>query len=67
MMEPYCFVEVVAPADCVSAVYTVLAKRRYGGFLFLCVCETSRVYIVRVVMIITDCKFQKKMCVCVCV
>lgn len=28
MMEPYCFVEVMAPADCVSAVYTVLAKRR---------------------------------------
>lgn len=28
MMEPYCFVEVLAPADCVSAVYTVLAKRR---------------------------------------
>ncbi|KAK6166051.1 hypothetical protein SNE40_022834 [Patella caerulea] len=28
MMEPYYFVEVMAPADCVSAVYTVLAKRR---------------------------------------
>ncbi|XP_052246978.1 116 kDa U5 small nuclear ribonucleoprotein component-like [Dreissena polymorpha] len=28
MMEPYYFVEVLAPADCVSAVYTVLAKRR---------------------------------------
>lgn len=28
MMEPYNFVEVMAPADCVSAVYTVLAKRR---------------------------------------
>ncbi|CAI9741869.1 kDa U5 small nuclear ribonucleoprotein component-like [Octopus vulgaris] len=28
MMEPYFFVEVMAPADCVSAVYTVLARRR---------------------------------------
>lgn len=28
LMEPYYFVEVIAPADCVSAVYTVLAKRR---------------------------------------
>ncbi|XP_043221860.1 116 kDa U5 small nuclear ribonucleoprotein component-like isoform X1 [Amphibalanus amphitrite] len=28
MMEPYYFVEVQAPADCVSAVYTVLARRR---------------------------------------
>ncbi|KAL5007165.1 hypothetical protein ScPMuIL_015971 [Solemya velum] len=28
MMEPYSFVEVMAPADCVSAVYTVLARRR---------------------------------------
>lgn len=29
LMEPYYFVEVQAPADCVSAVYTVLARRRY--------------------------------------
>lgn len=28
LMEPYLFVEVQAPADCVSAVYNVLAKRR---------------------------------------
>ncbi|KAF8359678.1 eftu-2 [Pristionchus pacificus] len=28
LMEPYYTVEVIAPADCVSAVYTVLAKRR---------------------------------------
>lgn len=28
LMEPYLFVEVQAPADCVSAVYTVLARRR---------------------------------------
>jgi len=28
LMEPYLFVEVSAPADCVSAVYTVLARRR---------------------------------------
>ncbi|ELU06359.1 hypothetical protein CAPTEDRAFT_158714 [Capitella teleta] len=28
LMEPYFFVEVQAPADCVSAVYTVLARRR---------------------------------------
>lgn len=27
-MEPYFVVEVIAPADCVSSVYTVLAKRR---------------------------------------
>ena len=27
-MEPYYFVEVQAPADCVSSVYTVLARRR---------------------------------------
>ncbi|XP_078572893.1 116 kDa U5 small nuclear ribonucleoprotein component-like [Branchiostoma floridae x Branchiostoma japonicum] len=28
LMEPYLFVEAQAPADCVSAVYTVLARRR---------------------------------------
>lgn len=28
LMEPYFFVEVQAPADCVSSVYTVLAHRR---------------------------------------
>lgn len=28
LMEPYLFVEVQAPADCVSAVYLVLARRR---------------------------------------
>lgn len=28
LMEPYYFVEVQAPADCVSAVYTVLGRRR---------------------------------------
>eukprot|EP00794_Sanderia_malayensis_P011954 gene11954-13191_t len=28
LMEPYYFVEIQAPADCVSSVYTVLAKRR---------------------------------------
>lgn len=27
-MEPYYFCEIVAPADCVSSVYSVLAKRR---------------------------------------
>ncbi|CAB3387422.1 Hypothetical predicted protein [Cloeon dipterum] len=32
LMEPYLFVEVHAPADCVSAVYTVLARRRYAFF-----------------------------------
>lgn len=33
LMEPYMFVEVLAPADCVSAVYTVLARRRLVLFL----------------------------------
>lgn len=28
LMEPFCFVEVVAPADCVPAVYAVLTRRR---------------------------------------
>ena len=28
LMEPYYYVEVQAPADCVTAVYTVLARRR---------------------------------------
>ena len=28
LMEPYYFSEVIAPADCVSAVYSVLARRR---------------------------------------
>jgi 116 kDa U5 small nuclear ribonucleoprotein component len=28
LMEPVYFVEVQAPADCISAVYTVLARRR---------------------------------------
>ena len=32
LMEPYYYVEVQAPADCVSAVYTVLARRRYCIF-----------------------------------
>ena len=27
-MEPYYYIEVQAPADCVTAVYTVLARRR---------------------------------------
>ena len=27
-MEPYNFVEIQAPADCVSAIYTVLSRRR---------------------------------------
>ena len=31
LMEPYYFVEVQSPADCVSAVYTVLARRRWVG------------------------------------
>lgn len=35
LMEPYLFVEVQAPADCVSAVYTVLAKRRLVVKLFV--------------------------------
>jgi len=34
MMEPYYFVEVVAPADCVSAVYSVLARRRWVSHLY---------------------------------
>jgi 116 kDa U5 small nuclear ribonucleoprotein component len=28
LMEPYLYVEVIAPADCVSPLYTVLARRR---------------------------------------
>ncbi|KRX56036.1 U5 small nuclear ribonucleoprotein component [Trichinella sp. T9] len=28
LMEPYFHIEIIAPADCVSAVYTVLARRR---------------------------------------
>lgn len=35
LMEPYYFVEVQAPADCVSAVYTVLARRRFVHFLYV--------------------------------
>ena len=37
LMEPYFYVEVQAPADCVSAVYTVLARRRLvlNGVRFL--------------------------------
>lgn len=35
LMEPYFFVEVQAPADCVSAVYTVLARRRYDLVLYM--------------------------------
>lgn len=27
-MEPYNYVEIQAPADCVSAIYTVLSRRR---------------------------------------
>lgn len=28
LMEPVYYVEIQAPADCVSAIYTVLARRR---------------------------------------
>lgn len=28
LMEPVNFVEIQSPADCISAVYTILAKRR---------------------------------------
>jgi len=34
-MEPYYFVEVQAPADCVSAVYTVLGRRRFIVYLLV--------------------------------
>lgn len=43
LMEPYLFVEVQAPADCVSAVYTVLAKRRLVVKIFVTDC-VHRVY-----------------------
>lgn len=33
LMEPYYHCEIVAPADCVSAVYTVLARRRYASIV----------------------------------
>uniref|UniRef100_H2YSS5 116 kDa U5 small nuclear ribonucleoprotein component n=1 Tax=Ciona savignyi TaxID=51511 RepID=H2YSS5_CIOSA len=39
LMEPYMFVEVIAPADCVSAVYTVLARRRDRVCPVQCACE----------------------------
>ena len=39
LMEPYYYVEVQAPADCVSAVYTVLARRRC---VCVCVCVSER-------------------------
>jgi U5 small nuclear ribonucleoprotein component len=34
LMEPVNYVEIQAPADCVSAVYTVLARRRHNTRLF---------------------------------
>ena len=37
LMEPVVFVEVQAPADCLSAIYTVLARRR-GHVTQVCVC-----------------------------
>ena len=37
LMEPYYYVEVQAPADCVSAVYTVLARRRYILYIQHCI------------------------------
>lgn len=33
-MEPVYYVEIQAPADCVSAVYAVLQRRRYTSFIF---------------------------------
>ena len=42
LMEPYMFVEVIAPADCVSSVYTVLGRRRFYIWLSLCiVCQKT--------------------------
>ena len=61
LMEPYYYVEVQAPADCVSAVYTVLARRRYcifntvlskhflnsfGQYVFFCVLNSIELYYV---------------------
>ena len=39
LMEPYCYVEVQAPADCVSSVYTVLARRRWVANNQFCVAK----------------------------
>jgi len=41
LMEPYFFVEVQAPADCVSSVYTVLARRRFVWGVLLNVTRIS--------------------------
>lgn len=50
LMEPVYYVEIQAPADCVPAVYTVLARRRWVGLMEQNIrgdgkrCETLNIY-----------------------
>ncbi|CAL8073399.1 unnamed protein product [Calicophoron daubneyi] len=53
LMEPYYFVEVQAPADCVSAVYTVLAKRR-GHVTHDAPISGSPLYVIRAFLPVMD-------------
>ncbi|GAA27777.2 116 kDa U5 small nuclear ribonucleoprotein component [Clonorchis sinensis] len=53
LMEPYYFVEVQAPADCVSAVYTVLARRR-GHVTHDAPISGSPLYVIRAFLPVMD-------------
>ncbi|CAH8642450.1 unnamed protein product [Schistosoma curassoni] len=53
LMEPYYLVEVQAPADCVSAVYTVLARRR-GHVTHDAPISGSPLYVIRAFVPVID-------------
>ncbi|KAI6241792.1 Tr-type G domain-containing protein [Aphelenchoides fujianensis] len=53
LMEPYYAVEVIAPADCVSAVYTVLSKRR-GHVTFDSPIAGSPLYLIKAFIPVID-------------
>ncbi|CAH8651797.1 unnamed protein product [Heterobilharzia americana] len=53
LMEPYYLVEVQAPADCVSAVYTVLARRR-GHVTHDAPISGSPLYVIRAFLPVID-------------
>ncbi|THD18927.1 116 kDa U5 small nuclear ribonucleoprotein component [Fasciola hepatica] len=53
LMEPYYFVEVQAPADCVSSVYTVLANRR-GHVTHDAPISGSPMYVIRAFLPVMD-------------
>ncbi len=80
LMEPVYYVEIQTPADCIAAIYNVLAKRRCAlrGFVCVSMCVSTCVSMVMVLLGRADCiaaiynVLAKRRCVlrvfiCVCV